>query len=327
VRRGGRFVACAWLSASLVLWGGQARASESQVTLELRACAALSESTLREHLELELATLGLAQVQARLLLVCEPNAVAIELFRQSGESYPVQVRVALGDTAKAARERLVALAATELVAQAERARQNEPKGRAQPQLPSEPSSQAELRSADRARAAPPPRRRPRVELFVAGNAALDGAPRTALWGGTLGTSWGVTPTWSVLLDTRFERGEGSMRLADVRWTLLSGFAGAGLSVSAGPTLLSAGFGVRAGWLALAASSRSPYEGLSFTAPWAGVAVPVRVAFDVGGFVSPFVGAELGYVLAPVHGKVSDGSMLVEQRGPWLAGSVGVAVAL
>jgi hypothetical protein len=71
----------------------------------------------------------------------------------------------------------------------------------------------------------------------------------------------------------------------------------------------------------------PYEGLSFTAPWAGVAVPVRVAFDLGGFVLPFVGGEAGYVLAPVRGKVTDGGVLVEQRGPWLSGSVGVAVAL
>lgn len=320
-------MACSCSSVALVLQPAYAQAGESHVALELRACATLSESALREHLELELATLGLARVEVRLSLVCEPNAVAIELIRQTGESYPVQVRVALADTAKAARERLVALAATELIAQAERARDSEPSRAAAPQPPVERERSDVQRPTDRPVVVTAPKRRPRIELFVAGNAALDGAPKATLWGGTLGTSWGVTHTWSVLLDTRFERGEESLRLADVRWTLLSGFAGAGVNTSAGPLRLSAGLGVRAGWLALAASTALPNEGHSLTAPWAGVAVPVRVAFDVGGFVSPFLGVEVGYVLAPVRGMVSDGSVLVEQRGPWLSGSVGVAVAL
>jgi len=311
-----------------VLRAAYAQAGESHVALELRGCAALSESVLREHLELELATLGLSQVEARLSLVCEPSAVAIELFRQTGESYPVQVRVALADTAKAARERLVALAATELVAQAERARENEI-SRSKAPAPSvqRPRADALRRVDERAAVPPTAKRRPRIELFVAGNASFHGFPKASLWGGTLGTSWGVTQTWSVLLDTRFEHGEQALSWAHVRWTMLSGFAGAGINGSAGPLRLSAGFGVRAGWLALAASSPLPNEGVSFTAPWAGVAVPVRLAFDVGGFVSPFLGGEIGYVLAPVRGTITDGRVLVEQRGPWLSASAGVAVAL
>lgn len=323
MRHAARFAACSLLGASLVFQAAHARAGDGHVALELHACAALSESALREHLELELATLGLAKVDARLSLVCAANVVAIELFRPTGESFPVQVRVALADTAKAARERLVALAATELVAQAERARESELARAAAP-----------ARAVERPHSDSPhpvvvgqSKRRPRIELYVAANAALDGAPKAALWGGTLGTSWGVTHTWSALFDTRFERGEESVREADVRWTLLSGFAGAGVNASTGPLRLSAGVGVRAGWLALDASTAPPNEGRSLTAPWAGVALPLRLAFDVGGFVSPFVGGEAGYVLAPVRGQVSDGSLLVEQRGLWLSGSVGVAVAL
>jgi hypothetical protein len=325
VSRRARHVIGCGLSALLGLQTLPARATDSRVGLELRACAALSESALREHLELELATLGLSQVEARLSLVCEPTIVTIELFRPSGESYPVQARVALGDTAKPARERLVALAATELLAQAERARENELSRLVPPAVRQErPDAPSAL---DRGAAQTAPERRPRIELFVAGNAALAGAPSTALWGGSLGTSWGVTHTWSVLVDTSFARGQESLRLADVRWTLFSGFVGAGANAGAGPLRLSAGFGVRAGWLSLAASSRLPNEGRSLTAPWAGVALPLRVAFDVGAFVSPFLGGEAGYVLLPVRGKVDDGSVLVEQRGPWLSGSVGVAVAL
>ncbi len=302
----------------------RAHAAEGGVGLELRECPTLSESTLREHLDLELATLELSHADARLVLRCEQTSVAIELYRASGASFPVQARVELRDTAKAARGRLVALAASELVAQAERARASEPDRAV---VRSEPAPKPARANADRAERAQTTQTRPRIELFVAGNAAVNGEPKAALWGGSLGTRWGLTRTWSVLLDTRFERGQEHVPLADVRWTSLSGFAGAGAEVDAGPLRLSAGLGVRAGWLALAATTPLPNEGLSFTAPWAGVAVPLRLAFDVGGFVSPFVGAEVGYVVVPVRGNVKGGSALVAQRGVWLSGSVGVAVAL
>jgi hypothetical protein len=303
----------------------RAGATESQVGLELQACPELSETELREHLDLELSTLGLSGADARLLLRCEQSSVVVELVLASGASYPVQVRVELRDTAKPARERLVALAASELIAQAERARVNQPP-RPAPR-PTERDREADAASFRRGPDQTASTKRPRIELFVAGNAALQGRPQAALWGGSLGTRWGVTHTWSVLFETRLERGQQSEALADVRWTLLSGFVGAGANAQAGPLQLSAGLGVRAGWLALAASARRPNEGRSFTAPWAGMAVPLRLALDVGGFVAPFLGVEAGYVALPVHGQVDDGSVLVEQRGAWLSGSVGVAVAL
>ena len=171
------------------------------------------------------------------------------------------------DTAKQARERLVALAASELVAQAERERENDGSRTKLPPALERSRSDAQLRGEGQAAVAPTPKRRPRIELSVAGNAALDGTPRAALWGGTLGSSWGLTETWSVLLDTRFERGEQGLRWADVRWTLLSGFAGAGVSSVVGPLRLSAGLGVRAGcWRGPAAACRtkgsaSPRRGL------------------------------------------------------------------
>jgi hypothetical protein len=55
---------------------------------------------------------------------------------------------------------------------------------------------------------------------------------------------------------------------------------------------------------------------------------------LGGFVAPFLGVEAGYVALPVRGQVDDATgspdarrVLVEQRGAWLSGSVGLAVAL
>ncbi len=300
-----------------------AHAAASGVEVELRDCPGLSEAALREHLDLELATLELASVDARLVLRCDQTSVAVELYRASGASYPVQARVELRDTAKAARERLVALAASELVAQAERARVS---AAARPLTALESRSDRAQPAPERAVGRAATQARPRIELFVAGNAAFSGQPRAALWGGSLGTRWGLTRSWSVLFDTRFERGQESLQRTDVRWTSLSGFAGADLSANGGPLRFSAGLGARAGWLALAASTPLPNEGRSLTAPWVGVALPVRLAFDVGSFVAPFVGVELGYVVVPVRG-LDDGRVLIAQRGPWLSGSVGVAVAL
>ena len=264
------------------------------MALTLSDCSTLSEDALREHLELELQTLALSDADARLQFRCEGTTVVIELSRASGERYPVEVRVELRDTAKAARERLVALSASELVAQAERAlaaaeaaEATSVSHAASVKMPEKSANLARLPAASLVP------HRPRVELFVAGNVARVGDPSLVLWGGSLGTRWALSRRWSVLLDTRFERGNERLRLADVRWTSLSGFAGAAAAANAGPLLLSAGVGVRAGWLALAATSSPPNEGRGLTAPWAGVALPLRLAFEVGGTVLPFVGAEVG----------------------------------
>jgi hypothetical protein len=130
-----------------------------------------------------------------------------------------------------------------------------------------------------------------------------------------------------VLDTQLARGRESLPLADVRWTMLCGFAGGALGTELGRLRVSVALGVRAGWLTLAAEAKAPNTGQSMTAPWAGAALPLRVAFDTGAALSPFVAAEAGYVTLPVRGRVEDGPLLVEQRGPWLGGSVGLAVEL
>ena len=157
--------------------------------------------------------------------------------------------------------------------------------------------------------------------------ALDGQPRTALWGGSLGAVLGLGQRWSVLFDTRFEHGEAQAELASVRWSALSGFVGPQLMSELGPLRPSRGFGVRAGWLALAAGAEAPNEGRSLTAPWAGLALPVRLGVEVGGSVLPFLGVEGGYVIVPVRGNVDDGRALIEQRGPWLSGHIGLGLKL
>jgi hypothetical protein len=304
-------------------------AVDGNVGLTLRDCAAvdgLDEQALREHLQLELVTLKLEHSRATLSVRCEQGAARIELERSPGDRYPIQVRVELRDTAKAARERLVALAATELLSQAERARTNqaavEARSRPAPSMPAPLGHRlGDMRREETSR-----RRRP-VELFVAGSVALHGAPKTTLWGGSLGTLLRFGRRWSLLFDTRFERGIARQSLLDVRWSALSGFAGAVARIELGSLDVALGGGARAGWLALDATAREPYEGKSFTAPWAGVALPLRLSTELPGWVVPFAGLEAGYVLLPVHGSSTAGERLVEQKGPWLSCSAGLGVAL
>jgi hypothetical protein len=316
-----------WLCAlGLVTGFARAAVAEQRLSLELQGCGALSESALREHLALELATLGLADSALALRLRCDASTVVVELA-EGARRYPVQARVELADTEPGARERLVALAASELVAQADRARRSD----AQP-APAKPATTSRLsaphppltsHAARRSSAA----RGSRVELSAAASAATQGEPKATLWGAALGARFALGRRWSFVADTRYERGQKSLTLAGVSWASLSGFAGAALSANAGAVQLSAGLGLRAGWLSLSAAAVAPNEGAGLTAPWAGVALPLRVALSLGGPVRPFAGVEAGYVTLPVRGNVDDGSALVEQRGGWLLCSLGVAVAL
>ena len=100
---------------------------------------------------------------------------------------------------------------------------------------------------------------------------------------------GLGQRWSLLLDTRFERGEAAGELAQVRWSVLSGFVGPSVGLRLGPLRPALGLGLRAGWLALSATATAPDEGRSLTAPWAGVAFPLRLAAELENGVVPFVG--------------------------------------
>lgn len=315
-----------WLGAfGVVTCVARAASAQQPLELELQGCSALSESALREHLALELSTLGLVGTGMTLRLRCDAAGVLVELGQGSNRE-PVQGRVELGDTEPGARERLVSLAASELIAQTTRAPPSE--------AHTEPATAATTARRSVAPAKPArdthrqqrPARRSRAELSAAASAALQGEPKATLWGAALGARFVLGARVALVVDARFERGQQALSLADVRWTSWSGFAGVALSGQVAALELSAGLGVRAGWLSLAANALAPNDGARLTAPWGGVAVPLRVTF-VGRRLRPFVGTEAGYITLPVRGNVNDGSVLLEERGVWLSGSLGVAVTL
>lgn len=310
---------------ALVLLAAAASASETTARegppLSLVDCGSLSEAALAEHLSLELATLGVSATSARLTLRCEPGRVAVFLAAR-GDQAPVSAVIELRDTAPSARERLLALAASELVAQAERAHPPEPPRQAPP------ASVRGSRAEKLPRQAPSrdSRRSSSGELSAAVAVVTAGEPRSVLWGGQLGARFGLGEHTALVLDGRFERGSDGLALADVRRTSLSGLIGASARGQTGPIELSGGLGLRAGWLSLLASPRAPHEGGNVTAPWAGLALPMRAAL-ISGSLRPFAAAELGIVTLPVRGTTDDDAVLVAHRGVWLAVSLGVALRL
>jgi len=282
--------------------------------LHLRDCDTLSQASLREQLELELATLSLTEVEARLLLRCEGTKVLVELYRADASQAPALTTVELGDMERGARERLLALSLSELVAQAEKPRQP----------PALLPNAAPAPALQKRRGVPA---RSRVALEVAATAAKHGRPSAGLWGGALGARFGFSPQWGIGLESRVERGSVGVPRGTLRWSLLTGFVGLLVRTELGSCEASVGLGVRAGSLTWTVTADAPLAGRSLTAVWGGVALPLRVALNVGGKVQPFVGAELGYVSFPVRGNVSDGSVLVTERGLWLGASAGLALPL
>jgi hypothetical protein len=292
--------------------------ASADMTLVLDGCSAFSEPELRELVVLELATLALPARVFTLSVRCDAAFATIRIGDPSDSRFPVEARVDLSKTAEGARARLVALAATELLAQA---------GQRVAEAPAPPTPSAEPRAE---RDAPAPtaatarsHATPRSQIYAAGTLGVMGDPATKLVGGALGAALGRHV--AALIDVGFAGGSVRTSLADVRWSSWTAYAGPLVRGRVGELALGAGLGVRVGWLSLDARAAAPNEGRELGAPWAGVAVPVRVEAELSSAILPFLALEGGYVLSPVRGTIDDGRALAEQRGAWLMASAGLGV--
>jgi hypothetical protein len=313
-----RAACCSFLFVS-----GWARAQPPRLAIEVEGCAALAEPRLRELVELELATLQIAPGASALHVRCDADSALIRLRRDSGAWFPIEVRVELGQTEASARSRLVALAATELLAGAARSGAGESAPPVRAPVSLAPSSVYER---ERERES---RRRPASHDFVVvhGTAtfAVMGDPATTLAGGSLGAALRLNHRWSLLVDAGYAGGVTSASPAAVRWSSWSAFAGPLATFRAGPFLLGAALGLRGGRLSLRANATQPDEGRSLVAPWLGVAVPLRVEAELVGSLRGLLSAEAGYVLSPVAGNDDAGSAIASHRGAW--GTLGAGAAL
>jgi hypothetical protein len=278
---------------------------------------------LGELLALELRTLGVPEARFALVVSCEGSEVTLSVERAVTGAVPARASVDLSRTAPEAHERLVALAASELLAQAERERREERPEAAPPEPappappPAPPTPEPEPPSVANARG---------PTLVLGGSLSSSGAPRTLLGGVLLGTELPLPASLSLMLDTRYERGTTSTALADVDWTLLSASLGLALESAGEPFRIAAGPLLRGGVVALEANAPSPASGERVSGPWLALAGAARGSLRLGDHALLFAGLEAGCVLAPVRGTVNGGPTLVESSGCFFGGSAGAGYA-
>lgn len=303
------------IGCAVALSAPGAGAHPGRLALDQHECAALDGVALAELVEIELGTLSLADTAARLRIRCAGDVATVSLVDAEGRTFPVESRVDFSRAGPGARERLVALAATELIAQAERA------GRQREGTPA-PRERAATRPEPAATPAPAARDRrvPRWEVSAAAMATVTGAPATLLGGVAAGARVFVAPPWSAAFDLRAERGATDAGEARVSWTLLGGSAAALF----GPRIASAGAGFRVERLSLNATATAPDVGRKVTGTWAGPFLTARTTVELAAHVAFLAFLEAGYTTLPVSGTVDGGDSVVTVDGPW--GTLGLGLA-
>jgi hypothetical protein len=302
-------------------------AAGSGFSLVQKDCPELDEHTLRELVELELRTLSVSDSRVHIEISCSGEIAAVSLTDADGHLYPIASRVDFSKAGRGARERLVALAATELVAQAEHAERESaapPKKAAAP--PVAVSAGVEARPSGEG--APPSVRNgdgvPPTELALVAVGTVTGTPTTVLGGGALSVRVGIAGPWVAAFDVRVDTGTSDSGTAKVTWTMLGGSAALLFERRLGVARLGVGAGARAAHLGLEANAITPDTGHTVTGAWFGPMLPARASFALGASVALVATLEAGYVALPVRGTDDAGTPLVEADGPWASLGVGIA---
>jgi hypothetical protein len=301
-------------------------AAHAGFTLVQRDCPALEEHALRELVELELRTLSESGSGVRVEIACSGEVAAVSLTDAEGRAYPIAARVDFARAGPGARERLVALATTELVAQADHgshASTAEAAPAKPPALHTPPAPPELSREAKPARVTEP-EARVEVSLMVVGT--LLGSPTTPLAGGALGARVQLAGPWAAVFDVRVERGTTDTDVARVTWTMLGGSAALHFEHRFGIARFGAGAGIRAARLGLEPSVHFPDRGEGVSGTWLGPVIPVRGSLALTRHLAAVVTVEAGYITLPVRGTTDDGGAVVEADGPWASAGLGLAAA-
>ena len=316
-------------------------AGPSGVALVQKDCPELDEHALRELVELELRTLSVTDSHVRVEIACSNDVAVVSLTDADGSSYPIASRVDFSKAGAGARERLIAIAATELVAQAERAarsnaaeKEKEERKEREQERERQRIRAASVAAAGPGHAEPSPKdaapgakghdEESRIELSLLAVGTVTGTPTTFLGGGALGLRVGIVGPWAAVFDVRFDGGATDTVPARVVWTMLGGSAAFLFEQHLGVAHLGVGAGVRAAHLTLDASAPAPDSGRALSGAWLGPILPVRARFLLLPPVALVVMLEGGYVTLPVRGVVEGGEPIVLADGPWISLGVGVA---
>lgn len=298
-------------------------------SLVQKDCPELDERALRELVELELRTLSVSDSRVHVEIACSNDVAAVSLTDADGHLYPIASRVDFSRAERGARERLVALAATELVAQAEHMARAKP---AAPEKAEGPPAAAVASggahpgpaTADVPAARGGRDEGPRMEIALVAVGTVLGTPTTLLGGGALVARVGLVGPWVAVFDVRVDRGTTDTTTAQVVWTMLGGSAALLFERRVGIVRLGAGAGMRAARLGLEANAHTPDTGHTVSGAWFGPIIPARASFALATPVALVATLEAGYVTLPVRGTDDAGALLVEADGPFASLGVGIA---
>jgi hypothetical protein len=299
----------------LVAVVAEARAAEAgpPLALTLAGCERYDEAKLRELVSIEMGTIAArgaapAGASADVRVACAGDRATIALAPAEGVR-ATQSELDLSAAAPATRERLLALAITEVVAQ----------GWAPPPAPPPPVAPPPPATLV-AQPAPAPSP-PVFGVFAGTSARLMASPATWLAGLDVGVVRAVTSWAGVVLDARAEAGEGDTALARVGWRQLTvtGAVALGVTRARWAAHLAPGWTLGYAWLTGRPDAPSS-AGAGLGGTWSGPSLTLRARHDLG--QRAFVGLEVasGYVTRRLVGLVDGAQPIFEIRGAWaLAG--------
>jgi hypothetical protein len=231
-------------------------------------------------------------------------------------------QIALPAIAIASRTRLLGLAVSELVAASWVELEANPEPQVPPSGPPPPQELREEAKAASARRSPPPRTR--LEVAAEARAGSSGLGL----GGAVGVSHDAAPWlgWTVRLTAHHGSAASSLGRIDV--DDLTALLAAWLALGVRDLSLHGGLGARAGpvWLTGVPATGSGSVAGAVVGAWAGPALVLGARYSPSSVVSIDLGAETGWVVSPVSGRVA-GVRAVSVEGPWAALSLGVTIGL
>lgn len=325
------------LALASLLWTGIAAAQDAPraVVLHVPDCMGISGSAVRELVALELTprlqvieastepaltgTVACAEAPAPVLLTVEDPAHAT----------PFRVELDLAAAAPLARPRLLALTLAELIttSQLEHPQAKPATSTTEPAAPASETEAAQAESRDDDDDADSARRSHALQLWVAPAFAIAAAPATPLFGADLGAAYALGPVL-LAIDLQAQLGQNARTSSDVALRSLS----AGLAVL--PIVLedgvqlSAGAGLRAGHVELAASAaREDLTAEDFSGFWLGPMALAALHLPFSDAVALRFAIEAGYVARNVVGRDQLGAERLALRGPWLTLALGFALGL
>jgi hypothetical protein len=320
VRRARRFVGPGGLAlAALALFCARAAAQEEQVRLSIPDCEGASGAEIAKLVGLELAP-GLATVlddaspaTLHATLRCADGRALITVV-DPVRAQPLELNLSLVETRSEARARFLALAIAELIATSrlERASAHKPPPpdvvKPPDEAPDETPREVPLMfwlGAGVLRAFEPASWLPVLAL-----GAADSFGRFALTG-ELNFAWGTQQQSEALIQMRI----ASLSLAPaVQW-------------SAGRFAGHVAVGLRAGYAWLSATPRQAgFAGEHLSGVFIAPVVQGALQWRVSDAWRARLGLELGYVATPLRGLDADGAPLIELRGLFVAGLLGVVWA-